>query len=182
MKTTTTIRLLLIIIAAGITFTACKKLKYYEFDDDDKAWINVYSKGETFRFVSDSGDVRAYSVTSSTRGYSEEGKNYYSVAEATVRPEDTLQYQYPGGIRALKNATGFTLEILWCHHPAITEIASKAPATLTLGGITYSDVYVSEVPAAVTDSVTNVQKVYYSKSAGFVQYIENTGLTWTRQN
>lgn len=176
------LHILVLLIAIAVASSSCKKLKYYEFDDADKAWINVYTKGETFQFVSDTGDVRTYSITSTTRGYRKDGNDYFSVAEATVRPTDSLQISFPGGIRALKDDSGFSLTILWPHHPLVTIITGQSPAVLTLGGVTYGDVYVSQIDPLFLDSITNVQRVYYSKSAGFVQFTEHNGQTWTRKN
>ncbi len=182
MKTKLVITIMLALAGIVIFTSSCKKLKYYEFNDDDKLWIGVYSKGETVQFVSDSGDIRTFSVSSSTRGYRQDGKNYYSVCEATLRSTDSLENRYPGGFNAMRDADGFTFTLLWPHHPIRTEIASQSASAMTLGGVTYSDIFVSDITSAALDSVTNVQTVYYSKSAGFVQYKEFNGQTWTRKN
>jgi hypothetical protein len=179
----TTFRFILIALSCVLVFSSCKKLSYHEFNEDDKVWINVLTKGQTLQFVSDTGDIRVYTVTSTSRGYNKEGKNYNAIAEGTVRPVDSLENRYPGGFVAIRNSQGFSFEILWVHHPVRKQIANLSPTTLSAGGVTYNDVYISDISGSVLlDSIDNVETVWYSKSAGFIQFKEYNGQTWVRKN
>lgn len=145
----------------------CGSDNLYILTEDDLEWV-VYDLNETMKFQNSSGAKRTYSVPGKWRG---EGNFACTIAQQN----DSIR-QSVGKISIIRDGTGLSVNVTWPHHPVTFTPTSLIPVTDSLDGIAYNDVYISVT--ANTDSIDNIEKVHYSKSAGVIKFFENTGMEW----
>lgn len=167
------------VIAIVFLFAGCVKRNYYELTAEDYEWVNIYVPTQRIVFRDTAGIQQSWTVFNTTRGYNENGKEYYGNADFTVYCDaDSIKGLGRAGVYLERNATGLMAEMYFPSHQNRFDLISAAPQTDNISGIPLSDVYVSTGDTLNLDH-NKFYKVYFSKSLGFIRYEEYTGRVWT---
>jgi hypothetical protein len=166
------------LVALVLIISSCVKRNYYELTTDDYSWVNTYTPGQIIKFTDTAGVEIKYSIYNETRGYAEEGNNFYGVADYNFRSALDSIVGY-GGVYIKRNETGLIAQMYWPRHPIRFELETATPVKDTINGNPLTDVYISEASASQMTTKENIIKVYYSKSVGFIRYQEYGGRVWT---
>lgn len=164
------------VFAMSIFFFGCKKSTYNKLTEEELTWM-VYSENQKISFTSASGNLRKYVVVGIYRGYDKNGSVYDEHVSAGIGLENDTLESGTGSLSLSKKGSELKVAIGWLHFSATAYITSLSPTLDTIRGVPYNDIYVVDVP--ITEPGFNVERVKYSRTKGFIQYIENSGEIWT---
>lgn len=162
-----------------ILISACVKRNYYELTAEDYEWVNAYVPNQRIVFADTAGIQQSWTVFNATRGYNENGNEFYGNADVNVVADvDSLKNLGRAGVYIERNATGLLAEMYFPSHGKRLDLVSAIPASDNISGIPLSDVYISTGDTLNLEN-NKIYKVYFSKSLGFIRYQEYSGRVWT---
>ena len=176
--------LFLLLIAAVIMASGCKKVTYYQLSDADMSWL-VYQNNEVDTFMNGTTMVK-YLVTIRTKSYYDNSDASYEFTTAQFKQlNDTAAYYYKdseGKLYIYKpDDSGLLVTLTWPHFPPQSvPLTNMVPSAANIGGVNYSDVYVINA-TGFTDARYYISKVWYSKAFGCVQYEDRDGEVWIKK-
>jgi hypothetical protein len=169
---------ILLVIPALAIIHGCSSDKYYFFTDEEEA-LMVYVKGDQLKFKNTSGSVCTYTVTDLIRGYEVDGSAHNEHQEASIALEnDTNSVLSYGDVFMVKRSDGLTATVKWPYYPVTINLVNAVLGNDTVNGVIYTDVVRSSMPG----NGYGVDEVHYSKTKGFVKYVDYTGMAWSKIN
>lgn len=167
--------LLICLFIIAFLISACKKDNYNFFTPEDLTWM-VYSVNDTVVFKNNTGQLRTYKVVDVRRGYLETDGTHDEHVDATISMmNDTNENASSGFLYLVKTESGLEVTSGWAYFNKIMNPQQNPVGLDTINGHPYNDLVV------VTDTITtgNVKQVTYSKSKGFVKFIERNNTVWS---
>lgn len=173
-----TTNIFLICLISLALFEGCKSKKYNFFIPEDLTWL-VYSQGDSIKFSNSSGQTRTYIVSDVKRGYIEEdGVNNEHVGATILLKNDTNDVYTKGFVYLVKKSEGLLVSAGWAYYPATLYPQEITPVNDTVAGMVYNDVYISRSASTSGD----IKEVRFSKTKGFIRFIQNNGKVWSITN
>lgn len=176
----------LFVVIATMFCACCKETpeEYYPITAEDKKW-NQYTQKQKLTFISntlakDSFWVDVGSITTYTYGPVEKchGAPHQVMENWGAQLTRFNNPSIAGGISFRSLVKSQTqIGIGWKTTISKTFNSDALPSSITLNGFTYDDVYFAESDSNKV-AQSEVYKVYYSKSFGFVRYDEKGGKFW----
>ena len=167
------------IFAALLIFQGCKN-EYYQLSDEEQAEWMPYGKREQIVFSSTQGDVDTFKIAGLYKAY-RDGYNEFLDAPIT-KLRDTVDGETEGGVFLYKTSSGLSVTARLPHYYTYEELTNKPLQFVTVGGLSYSDVIILTANPFYLDNNTYIDTMYYSKSFGFIKYVDINGEEWTIMN
>lgn len=175
--------LILLLLSAALFTASCKKINYHKLTDEDMSWL-VYKNYQIDEFDNGNESVK-FLVTLRTKSYydNDDSANEFTTASfkqlndtTAIHPDDSygLLYIYK------PSDDGLLVTFSWPHFPLKgVPLTSLPPGIVTIGGVTYTDVFVLDA-TGFTDARNKIRKVWYSKSAGVLQFEDTIAGLWVK--
>lgn len=161
--------ILLFFSLAVLLFSRCKTDQIYFLTDEDLTWMR-YEANDSIIFNTASGLKRIYKISGRWRGNDIDNMAIYLLNDSSARPQTRT-------VLIKRTAAGLSVEISWPYFPATMNPLLLSPGREIVNGITYNDVYASKVT-----STDDVKEIWYSKSKGFIRFIQSNGTVWNIAN
>lgn len=170
-------QLIILAIVCLSLFASCKN-EYYKITEEEELEWMPYGKKDQILFVSSQGDVDTFKVQSLTKAY-KDGYNEFLEASITKLNDTVAGDETTGGVHLYKSADGLSVKVRLPHYYLFEEITNKPLQIMTVSGINYYDVIMLISNPIFIDNDTYMDTLYYSKSNGFIMYIDKNGETWS---
>jgi hypothetical protein len=175
-----------ILFAACMTLAlstwSCKKTKYNEITDEEEAEWMIFDRYQKFYMASTQGEIDTFEVVRKAKAYY--NPNYEEFIEAEVRRlDDTLQAGVQdGGLYMRKTSKGLSVKVWLPHFGEKIDITKRTSTVANVNGKNYPDVFILPVNQLYLDFDNYIDTIYYSKSFGFLKYVDIYGEEWTKYN
>jgi hypothetical protein len=163
----------------AILVFACKKPAYYQLSQDEQDEWSTYGANQSFNFISSQGNLVPYRSGGLYRAYNKLGDSYEEYLYTTINRTDTLIDSEAGGVFIDKKANGIEVKVGLPNFYKNVKINGLSQTIQTVNGKNYPDVYVLVADPLHTDSIHNIDTLFYSKSYGFLKYTDIYGETYT---
>ena len=173
---------LLFLIAATVAVLAvsCKN-EYYKLTAEEEAEWMPYKQKDQLIFASSQGDVDTFKVLSLSKAY-RDGYNEFLDAPV-IKLKDTVDgNETQGGVYLYKTSAGLSVTARLPHYYLFEELTNKPLQFADVNGLSYSDVIVLASNPLYLDNDTYIDTIYYSKSFGFIKYVDINGVEWSVMN
>lgn len=174
--------IVLIAVISSSVLTSCNKSQYHKLSEDEENTWGIYKENKTFNFISTQGDLIEYKTGGRYKAYNKSGNVYDEYLYTKVyQIDDTTSATLIGdrGLYIDKTSSGLSVRVGLPHFYDNVNVYGKPTITLHVNGKSYPDVYTVVASPAKLDSINYIDTIYYSQSAGFLQYIDMYGETYT---
>lgn len=167
-------QLVVCLFAVSLLLNSCKTEKYNFFTPEDLTWM-VYSMNDTLVFKNNAGQLRTYKVVDVRRGYLEDGTHDEHVQAKIDMMNDTNDIVSEGYLYLVRKESGLDVTAGWPYFNKVVNPQENPVGIDTINGKPYNDLVI------LSDTVTtgNIKQVSYSKSKGFVKFIQRNGVIWS---
>lgn len=161
----------------ALFFSSCTKTKYYQLtQDEEQAWM-PYNKSNKIVFANILGDIDTFKVIGRTKGY-RDGYNEF-IDAPIIKVADTIGGDNTtGGVYLYKSGSGLSVKVQLPHFHELREITNLPMNIANVNGKNYADVYIMAADPFFLDYENNVDTMYYSKTYGFIKYVDINGIEW----
>ena len=176
--------LVLLTVLVSLFTAGCKKINYHDLTYDDMLWL-VYKNNQVDRFENGNGSSVSFSVVIRSKSYYDSGKdkNEWTAAAFEQLFDTTAIFAEDsyGELFITKQNTGLLVTLTWPHFPIkAVPLTSMIPTFGNVNGINYTDLYIINA-TGLTDARKYINKIWYSKSRGVIQFTDVFGNTWNKQ-
>jgi len=175
---------MLLLITGTLLTVACKKVSYHQLSEEDMTWL-VYENNQVDEFSNGSGATVKYVVGLRTKTYNDYGDvaNEFTAAYFS-QLNDTTALKVAdshGELRLYKQDNdALNVTLSWPHFPFHdVPINNLIPSVANINGILYPDIVIID-GSNYTNARFYNKRIWYSKSAGVVQYEDTSGNIWVR--
>lgn len=167
------------ILSAGLWTAGCKKTNYHEITAEEEAEWMIFDRYQKFYLANSQGEVDTFQVVRKAKAYY--NPDYEEFVEAEIeRLDDTLKTGVQnGGVYMLKDSKGLSVKVWLPHFGERIDITKRTTTVANVGGKNYPDVYILPVNQLYLDFDNYIDTIYYSKTYGFIKYVDIYGEEWT---
>ncbi|MBL7926478.1 MAG: hypothetical protein JNK61_06155 [Bacteroidia bacterium] len=171
-----------ITVLAGICcilLSACKKAEYYQLSQEEQDEWSTYGANQSFNFISTQGNLIPYKSGGLYRAYHQSGDLYEEYLYTAINRTDTSIESNVGGVFIDKKASGIEVKVGLPNFYKNVKINGLQQTIQSINGKNYPDVYILVADPLQTDSIHNIDSIFYSKAYGFLKYTDIYGETYT---